>query len=113
MSLSKSTTESNENSSSLREANTLTEAIVMSENITKSIGTDYTYKHKIVWRNAILFLLLHIICATGTVLMFFGYFKWQSTIWCKYFLIKLFTINNNCIFLLLGSCGIFNYKFIY
>lgn len=47
----------------------------------KEIGTDYTFKRKIVWFNAIGFLIMHL-CAL------YGYYlcsqtKWKTFVWSK------------------------------
>ncbi|XP_035441200.2 acyl-CoA Delta-9 desaturase-like [Spodoptera frugiperda] len=49
--------------------------------IPKVIGTDYSYKHTIVWKNAIGFLIMHILALWGVGLLFAGYMKWQSLVW--------------------------------
>lgn len=40
--------------------------------ITKHIGTDYSYRHEIVWKNAIGFLILHILAVWGLFIFFTG-----------------------------------------
>ncbi|KAJ8718946.1 hypothetical protein PYW07_016502 [Mythimna separata] len=49
--------------------------------IPKVIGTDYSYKHKIVWKNAIGFLIMHLLALWGLILIFTGYVKWQTILW--------------------------------
>lgn len=51
--------------------------------IPKVIGTDYSYKHTIVWKNAIGFLIMHIFALWGVGLLFMGYVKWQTFLWSK------------------------------
>lgn len=50
----------------------------------REIGTDYSYKREIVWFNAIGFLVLHLCGVYGTFLMFAGYAKFWTTIYCEY-----------------------------
>lgn len=47
-----------------------------------NIGTDYTFKRKIVWFNAIGFLVLHLAALYGFYLGF--YCKLATVYWCKY-----------------------------
>lgn len=49
----------------------------------KEIGTDYNFKREIVWFNAIGFLVLHCCGVYGVFLMFGGYAKIWTTIYCK------------------------------
>lgn len=49
-----------------------------------SIGTDYNYKHKIVWKNAIGFLILHILAAYGFFLLIIGTLKFYTIAWGKW-----------------------------
>lgn len=51
--------------------------------IPKVIGTDYSYKHKIVWKNAIGFLIMHLLALWGVGLILTGYVKWQTILWSK------------------------------
>lgn len=58
------------------------------------IGTDYNYKHKIVWFNAIGFLYLHLVAVYGVYLCLTGRAHILTTIWSKYYYpIKNSTIN--------------------
>lgn len=50
---------------------------------TKYIGTDYSYKHEIVWKNAIGFLIMHICCLWGFALLITGQIKLLTVIWGK------------------------------
>ncbi|XP_026757907.2 acyl-CoA Delta-9 desaturase-like [Galleria mellonella] len=47
----------------------------------KYLSTDYSYKHEIVWKNAIGFLILHLFAVWGAVLMFTGGVTWKTTLW--------------------------------
>lgn len=58
---------------------------------TKYIGTDYNYRHKIVWKNAIGFLILHLLALWGFGIVFTGGITWKTFIWSKW-LIILFII---------------------
>ncbi|KAF9410523.1 hypothetical protein HW555_010420, partial [Spodoptera exigua] len=49
--------------------------------IPKVIGTDYSYKHTIVWKNAIGFLVMHILALWGVGLLFAGYMTWKTIVW--------------------------------
>lgn len=51
--------------------------------LAKEIGTDYDFKRKIVWFNAIGFLVLHLCGVYGVYLMFSGHAKIWTTIYCK------------------------------
>lgn len=55
----------------------------------KNIGTDYTYKHEVVWKNAIGFLILHFFALWGFFLFITGCVKLVTVIWgkCAYFFI--------------------------
>lgn len=46
-----------------------------------NIGTDWSFKRKIVWFNAIGFLLLLSIGVVGVAMAGLGYCKWQTTAW--------------------------------
>lgn len=52
------------------------------------IGTDFSFKRKVVWPNAIGFLMLHICAAIGILLVIFGYTKFYTVLYskCSYFL---------------------------
>lgn len=67
--------------SSKNENNNTTQ--VESISIPKVIGTDYSYKHKIVWRNAIGFAIMHLLALWGVVLFLTGHVKWQTIVWSK------------------------------
>ncbi|CAG9579878.1 unnamed protein product [Danaus chrysippus] len=47
----------------------------------KKFGTDYSYKHQIVWKNAIGFFILHILGIWGHFIVFTGGIYWQTFIW--------------------------------
>ncbi|XP_050562972.1 acyl-CoA Delta-9 desaturase-like [Spodoptera frugiperda] len=47
----------------------------------KYIATDYSYKHQIVWKNVIGFVLLHVFALWGLVLIFTGMALWKTSIW--------------------------------
>lgn len=47
----------------------------------KTIGTDYNFKHQVVWKNAIGFLILHLACLWGWVLVFCGSVLWNTIYW--------------------------------
>ncbi|XP_047532043.1 acyl-CoA Delta-9 desaturase-like [Vanessa atalanta] len=49
--------------------------------ITKKIGTDYSYKHKIVWKNAIGFIFLHTLALWGLWLFATGSIKFTTYLW--------------------------------
>ena len=49
-----------------------------------NVGTDHTFKRKIVWFNAVGFLLLHMVGVAGVFTMILGYTKFATTIYCKY-----------------------------
>lgn len=51
--------------------------------VTKYIGTDYSYKHQIVWKNAIGFLILHVFALWGLALIFTGIVSWKTSLWGK------------------------------
>lgn len=48
----------------------------------KEIGTDYTFKRKIVWFNAIGFLIMHLAALYGYYLCFQA--KFLTILWSKY-----------------------------
>lgn len=52
--------------------------------VTKYIGTDYSYKHEIVWKNAIGFLILHLLGIWGILVMLSGNIYMSTFIWGKY-----------------------------
>ncbi|KOB70664.1 Acyl-CoA delta-14 desaturase, partial [Operophtera brumata] len=47
----------------------------------QNIGTDYTYKHKIIWTNAIVFLILHFFALWGSYLVFTGWVTLITIAW--------------------------------
>lgn len=49
----------------------------------KCIATDYSYKHQIVWKNVVGFVLLHVFALWGLVLIFTGMALWKTSIWGK------------------------------
>lgn len=51
--------------------------------LTNNIGTDFTYKHKIVWINAIGFLILHLLGIWGFVVMVTGGIQLKTFLWSK------------------------------
>lgn len=51
--------------------------------IIKCIATDFSYKHQIVWKNVIGFVLLHVFALWGLVLIFTGTALWKTSIWGK------------------------------
>ncbi|XP_026744351.1 stearoyl-CoA desaturase 5-like [Trichoplusia ni] len=55
--------------------------------VPRLIGTDYMYKHQVVWKNAIGFLIMHILAVWGLVLFLTGALSWKSFVWA--FLIGL------------------------
>lgn len=48
-----------------------------------SIGTDHSYKHEVVWRNAIGFLILHILAVYGFLRACIGSCKLYTVVWGK------------------------------
>ena len=53
------------------------------------IGTDPNYKFTFVWFNTIGFILLHIIGFSGAIAGLFLVSKWQTSLYCEYFLVFL------------------------
>lgn len=51
----------------------------------KYIGTDYAYKHKVVWKNAIGFLILHMLALWGLVIMLTGQLNLYTYLWSESF----------------------------
>ncbi|CAH2085623.1 unnamed protein product [Euphydryas editha] len=49
--------------------------------VTKRIGTDYSYKHKIVWKNAIGFLFLHLLALWGLWICITRGIKLKTYLW--------------------------------
>lgn len=49
----------------------------------KCFGTDYAYKHEIVWKNAIGFLILHLLGLWGLAIFLTGGIMLKTFIWCK------------------------------
>lgn len=62
------------------------------ELILKYIGTDYSYKHTIVWKNAIGFLILHLFALWGVILMFTGGVTFKTILWSKLLIIILICV---------------------
>lgn len=48
------------------------------------IGTDFSFKRKIVWSNALGFLFLHILALIGVGLGLFGFADPRTNIYCKW-----------------------------
>ncbi|CAH0399119.1 unnamed protein product [Chilo suppressalis] len=57
------------------------EKIMKDTDSTFIIGTDPSYKHEVVWRNAIGFLILHLLALWGTIIMFTGGVHLKTFIW--------------------------------
>ncbi|XP_028026222.1 acyl-CoA desaturase-like [Bombyx mandarina] len=53
---------------------------------TKYIGTDYSYKHQIVWKNAIGFLILHLLALWGVILIVTGNIALKTFLWTVLFM---------------------------
>lgn len=49
------------------------------------IGTDFNFKRKIVWSNAIGFLFIHIAASIGVGMSLFGYAKALTILYSKYY----------------------------
>ncbi|XP_049870764.1 acyl-CoA Delta-9 desaturase-like isoform X1 [Pectinophora gossypiella] len=47
----------------------------------KKIGTDYTYKHKVVWPNVIGFIILHVLFVWAIFLLITGRVKLMTFLW--------------------------------
>lgn len=47
------------------------------------IGTDYSYKHEIVWKNAIGFLILHLLALWGLFVLITGGVGFKTFLWGK------------------------------
>lgn len=54
------------------------------------VGTDFNFKREIVWKNAIGFLLLHMIGAVGGLMMITGYCDIRTSIYSEYSIILTF-----------------------
>lgn len=69
------------------------DSIVMKDSYipARTIGTDYTYHHKIVWKNAIGFLILHLLAFWGFCKFITGCVSLKTTIWSKeyYFVVNV------------------------
>ncbi|KAL0881588.1 hypothetical protein ABMA27_001417 [Loxostege sticticalis] len=48
---------------------------------TQYIGTDYSYKHQIVWKNAIGFLILHLLTLWGVYIVVTGGIQFRTYVW--------------------------------
>lgn len=51
--------------------------------LASKIGTDYSFKRKIVWTNAVIFLLFHLLALYGFYLSL--YCKFATFVWSKTF----------------------------
>lgn len=49
----------------------------------KQIGTDYNYKHELVWKNVIGFIILHCLALWGFVIALTGEIKFGTYLWSK------------------------------
>ncbi|CAK1579265.1 unnamed protein product [Parnassius mnemosyne] len=49
--------------------------------LARVIGTDYTYRHKIVWKNAIGFLILHMLAIWGLFIFITGGVSLKTMLW--------------------------------
>lgn len=54
--------------------------------LTKRIGTDYSYRHQIVWKNAIGFLFLHLMALWGAIIFLTGGIMFNTFLWCKFYI---------------------------
>lgn len=52
--------------------------------LASEIGTDFAFKRKIVWKNAIGFLILHILAAIGVGLVVCGHARFYTVLYSKY-----------------------------
>lgn len=52
--------------------------------LASEIGTDFNFKRKIVWTNAIGFLILHLCALIGVLLVMFGLTKLYTVIYSEY-----------------------------
>lgn len=52
--------------------------------LASEIGTDFSFKRKVVWSNAIGFLVLHLCALIGVGLVAFGYTRLYTVIYSKY-----------------------------
>jgi hypothetical protein len=62
--------------------------------LTSEIGTDPNYKFTIVWFNFIGFIILHIIGFSGALAGLFGYCQYKTSIYCKYFILNIFFVDD-------------------
>ncbi|KAI5631259.1 fatty acid desaturase domain-containing protein [Phthorimaea operculella] len=67
-----------ESSSTTKKSELLRHEFVIS---VKEIGTDYSYKHQVVWKNAIAFLLLHLLALWGAVRLLTGVASFKLLAW--------------------------------
>ncbi|XP_041989114.1 acyl-CoA Delta-9 desaturase-like [Aricia agestis] len=49
--------------------------------LTKKVGTDYSYKHKVVWKNVIGFFILYSLCIRGAFLALMGEIRLVTIVW--------------------------------
>ncbi|KAI5642889.1 fatty acid desaturase domain-containing protein [Phthorimaea operculella] len=49
--------------------------------VTKDLGTDFTYKHEIIWTNAFFLGLIHVLGLWGLKILLTGGIGWKSFIW--------------------------------
>lgn len=59
--------------------------------LASEIGTDFAFKRKIVWPNALGFLILHSLAAVGIYLVCSGQTKFYTVLYSEY----IFPINSN------------------
>lgn len=52
--------------------------------ITKRIGTDYLYKHEVVWKNVIGFFILHAMAVWGFLILISEGISYKSALWSKF-----------------------------
>lgn len=55
--------------------------------LASEIGTDFAFKRKVVWKNAIGFLILHIMAAIGVGLVVTGRAKFYTVLYSEYFVV--------------------------
>lgn len=69
-------------------SNILSKKLSVTENLdsiinVKPVGTDYSYKREIVWKNVIGFLILHLLGLWGLAIALTGGISLKTLIWCK------------------------------
>lgn len=69
----------------LEKANSVDKIIKSNPVANKNIGTDYSYKHEVVWKNAIGFLILHFLGLWGLYLVLTGSVNVYTAGWSKYY----------------------------